>query len=84
MSEDEKWKISLINTASGRAALRGEVKKFGSLDARPNEKTILYDKFKSVMNGEARKKVLPREWWLIFLSGQKFLQKQVLSRIGLL
>ena len=51
MSEDEKRKVSLINTASGRAALRGEVNKFGTLDARPNEKTVLYDKFKSVMNG---------------------------------
>ena len=40
MSEDEKRKIS----ASGRAALRGEVKKSGSIDARPNEKTVLYDK----------------------------------------
>ena len=32
VSEGEKRKISLINTASGRAALRGEVKKFGSID----------------------------------------------------
>ena len=51
MSEDEKRKVSLINTASGRAALRGKVNKFGTLDARPNEKKVLYDKFKSVMNG---------------------------------
>ena len=50
MSEDEKRKVSLINTASGRAALRGKVNKFGTLDARPNEKKVLYDKFKSVMN----------------------------------
>ena len=50
MSEDEKRKVSLINTASGRAALRGKVNKFGTRDARPNEKKVLYDKFKSVMN----------------------------------
>ena len=47
MSEDENRKVSLINTASGRAALRGEVDKFGKIDARPNEKTVLYDKVKS-------------------------------------
>ena len=41
MSEDEKRKVSLINTASGRAALRGKVNKFGTLDARPNEKKVL-------------------------------------------
>ena len=38
MSEDEKRKVSLINTASGRAALRGKVNKFGTLDARPNKR----------------------------------------------
>ena len=41
MSEDEKRKVSLINTASRRAALRGKVNKFGTLDARPNEKKVL-------------------------------------------
>ena len=40
-----------MDTVSGRAALRGKVNKFGTLDARPNEKKVLYDKFKSVMNG---------------------------------
>ena len=47
MSEDEKRKVSMIYTASGRAALRGVVNKFGTIDARPNEKTVLYDKVKS-------------------------------------
>ena len=47
MSEDENRKVSLINTASGRAALRGEVNKVDKIDARPNEKTVLYDKVKS-------------------------------------
>ena len=51
MSEDETRKVSFINTSSGRAPLRGGVNKFGTIDARPNEKTVLYDKFKSVMNG---------------------------------
>ena len=73
MSEDEKRKVSLINTASGRAALRGKVNKFGTRDARPNEKKVLYDKFKSVMNGGGGQK--ETHWQSTAKTGSESLRK---------
>ena len=57
MTEDERRKLSVINTASGRAALRGvDENKFGSLEVKKNKGKEIYEKFKSVMSGESKGK----------------------------
>ena len=84
MSEDEKRKVSWINTASGRAALQGEVNKSGTLDARPNEKTALYHKFKYVMNGGGGQEESTAEGMVANISvGSKVLAKYMFFCIGL-
>ena len=56
MTEDEKRLATMINTASGRNALRGLGNEFGDLELQEVEERRLYDQHKAVMGGKQRKR----------------------------
>ena len=57
MTAEEKRAATMINTASGRTALRGLGNKFGPLTLQVNEERKIYDQFNKVMKGQQIKKV---------------------------
>ena len=57
MTAEEKRVATMINTASGRTALRGLGNKFGPLTLQVNEERKIYDQFNKVMKGQQIKKV---------------------------